>query len=144
VRDTLDLMRTNLLTRQVTITVELSAELPPVDGDRVQLQQLLLNLIVNAADAMEGTAPAERRLTISTALTDGQVALCVADRGPGIAEADLHKVFDPFWSTKDGGMGMGLAICRSIAEAHRGCLSLRNAAECGAVFCAQLPVRPAP
>ena len=144
VRDTLDLTRTNLLTRHVTVSVELSTELPPVDGDRVQLQQLLLNLIVNAADAMEGTPQAERRLTVSTALTDGQVAICVADRGPGIAEADLHKVFDPFWSTKDGGMGMGLAICRSIAEAHRGCLSSRNAAEGGAVFCVQLPVRPAP
>ena len=87
---------------------------------------------------------AERRLTISTALTDGQVAICVADRGPGIAEADRRKVFDPFWSTKDGGMGMGLAICRSIAEAHRGSLGLRNAAEGGAVFCVQLPVRPEP
>lgn len=143
VRDTLDLTRTNLLTRHVTVSMELSTELPPVDGDRVQLQQLLLNLIVNAADAMEGTPLAERRLTISTALTDGQVAICVTDRGPGIAEADLNKVFDPFWSTKDGGMGMGLAICRSIAEAHRGCLSSRNAAEGGAVFCAQLPVRSA-
>ncbi len=143
VRDTLDLTRTNLLTRHVAVSVELSTELPPVDGDRVQLQQLLLNLIVNAADAMEGTPQAERRLTISTALLDAQVAICVADRGPGIAEADLHKVFDPFWSTKDGGMGMGLAICRSIAEAHRGCLSSRNAPEGGAVFCVQLPVRPA-
>jgi len=144
VRDTLDLTRTNLLTRHVAVSVELSAELPPVDGDRVQLQQLLLNLIVNAADAMEGTPQAERRLTVSTALTVGQVAICVADRGPGIEEADLHKVFDPFWSTKDGGMGMGLAICRSIAEAHHGCLSSRNAAEGGAVFCVQLPVRPSP
>ena len=74
VRDTLDLTRTNLLTRHVAVSVELSAELPPVDGDRVQLQQLLLNLIVNAADAMEGTPEAERRLTVSTALTDGQVS----------------------------------------------------------------------
>jgi C4-dicarboxylate-specific signal transduction histidine kinase len=142
VHDTLDLARTNLLTRHVTLSTALVADLPPVAGDRVQLQQLLLNLIVNAADAMQATPQAERHLTVSTALTDGQVAVCVADRGPGIAEADLHKVFDPFWSTKDGGMGMGLAICRSIAEAHHGCLSLRNAAEGGAVFCVQLPARP--
>jgi two-component system sensor histidine kinase DctS len=93
---------------------------------------------------MEALPQGERKLTVSTALTDGQVAICVADRGPGIAEDDLHKVFDPFWSTKDSGMGMGLAICRSIAEAHRGCLSSRNAAEGGAVFCVQLPARPSP
>ena len=119
-RDTLDLMRTNLLTRHVTVSLELSAERPSVDGDRVQLQQLLLNLIVNAADAMDATPQAERLLTLSTALADERVVVCVADRGPGIAEADLPKIFDPFWSRKDGGMGMGLAICRSIAEAHRG------------------------
>ena len=144
VRDTLDLMRTNLLTRQVTVSLELSAELPSVDGDRVQLQQLLLNLIVNAADAMDATPQADRLLTLSTTLADGRVAVCVADRGPGVAEADLHKVFEPFWSRKDGGMGMGLAICRSIAEAHRGQLSSRNAPEGGAVFCVQLPVHPSP
>ena len=142
VRDTLDLVRTNLLTRQVVVSLELGAELPSVDGDRVQLQQLLLNLIVNAADAMDATPQAERLLTVSTALADGHVAVCVADRGPGIAEADLPKIFDPFWSRKDGGMGMGLAICRSIAEAHRGELSARNAPEGGAVFCVQLPVSP--
>jgi C4-dicarboxylate-specific signal transduction histidine kinase len=143
-RDTLDLTRTNLLTRHVTLSTDLATDLPPVDGDRVQLQQLLLNLIVNAADAMEATPQAERSLTVSTALTDGQVAICVADRGPGIAEADMHKVYAPFWSTTDGGMGMGLAICRSIAEAHRGCLSSRNAAEGGAVFCVKLPIGAGP
>ena len=141
-RDTLDLMRTNLLTRHVTVSLELSAERPSVDGDRVQLQQLLLNLIVNAADAMDATPQAERLLTLSTTLADGRVAVCVADRGPGIAEADLPKIFDPFWSRKDGGMGMGLAICRSIAEAHRGELSARNAPEGGAMLCVQLPVSP--
>ena len=144
VRDTLDLTRTNLLTRHVALTVELAPALPPVDGDRVQLQQLLLNLIVNAADAMDAMPQAERRMMVSTALSDSHVDVCVADRGPGIAEADLPSIFDPFWSAKDAGMGMGLAICRSIAETHRGCLNSRNAPEGGAVFCLQLPIRPAP
>ena len=144
VRDTLDLMRTNLLTRQVTVLLELGAALPSVDGDRVQLQQLLLNLIVNAADAMDATPQAERLLIVSTALADGRVAVCVADRGPGIAEADRPKIFEPFWSRKEGGMGMGLTICRSIAEAHRGELNSRNAPEGGAVFCVQLPIHATP
>jgi C4-dicarboxylate-specific signal transduction histidine kinase len=142
VHDTLDLARTNLLTRHVRLTTELASDLPPVDGDRVQLQQLLLNLIVNAADAMDATPQAERLLTLSTTLADGHVAMCVADRGTGIARANRDKVYEPFWSSKDGGMGMGLAICRSIAEAHRGELSARNAPEGGAVFCVRLPVSP--
>ncbi len=145
VRDTLDLTRTNLLTRHVTPRVRLAPELPKIDGDRVQLQQLLLNLIVNAADAMAAATPeAERQLTIVTSLSGPQVEVCVADRGPGIAAADAENVFDPFWSTKAGGMGIGLAICRSIAVAHRGSLTASNAAEGGAVFCVQLPIRVTP
>ena len=141
VRDTLELTRTNLLTRHVTATLHLAPDLPRIDGDRVQLQQLLLNLIVNAADAMEATPVAERQLTISTALSGPQIQLCVADRGPGIAAGELENVFDPFWSTKAGGMGIGLAICRTIALAHRGRLVSSNAPGGGAVFCVELPLR---
>ena len=82
---------------------------------------------------------AGRVLTISTSLRAGAVSLCVADRGPGVAAEALGKLFEPFWSTKAGGMGMGLAICRSIADAHRGSLAVTNAPEGGAVFCALLP-----
>jgi signal transduction histidine kinase len=143
VRDTLELTRTNLLTRHVTTLTRLAPDLPKIDGDRVQLQQLLLNLIVNAADAMEATPEAERRLTLSTALSGTHLEVCVADRGPGVPASVLDNVFDAFWSTKPGGMGMGLAICRSIALAHRGSLSSFNAAEGGAVFCVLLPMRSA-
>jgi C4-dicarboxylate-specific signal transduction histidine kinase/ABC-type uncharacterized transport system substrate-binding protein len=144
VRDTLELTRTNLLTRQVAAFLRLAPDLPLVDGDRVQLQQLLLNLIVNAADAMEATPMAERQLTISTALSGPQIQLCVADRGPGIPGSDLNHVFEPFWTTKGAGMGIGLAICRSIVAAHRGSLSSANAQEGGAIFCTLLPVRATP
>jgi C4-dicarboxylate-specific signal transduction histidine kinase len=140
VRDTLELTRTNLLTRHVTPLMRLAPDLPQVDGDRVQLQQLLLNLIVNAADAMEATPEAERHLTLSTTLSGAQIQVCVADRGPGVPASVLDNVFDPFWSTKAGGMGIGLAICRSIALAHRGSLSSTNAPEGGAVFCVLLPL----
>jgi signal transduction histidine kinase len=141
VRDTLELTRTNLLTRHVTPLMRLAPDLPKIDGDRVQLQQLLLNLIVNAADAMEANPEAERKLTLSTALADAQIQVCVADSGPGVPADILENVFDPFWSTKPGGMGIGLAICRSIALAHRGSLSSSNAPQGGAVFCVQLPIR---
>jgi signal transduction histidine kinase len=140
VRDTFEFTRSILTTRRVTLVTHLAPALPPIAGDRVQLQQLLLNLIVNATDAMDSLPDAERVLTVDTTLRDGAVSLCVADRGPGVPAGTPDKVFEPFWSTKAGGMGMGLAICRSIAEAHRGSLTVTNASEGGAVFCALLPV----
>ncbi len=89
VRDTIELTRNMLTSRHVTLRTQLAPTLPPIAGDRVQLQQLVLNLIVNAADAMDDLAEAERVLTISTALRAGAVSLCVADRGPGVA-AEAH------------------------------------------------------
>jgi C4-dicarboxylate-specific signal transduction histidine kinase len=144
VRDTLEIMRTSLLTRQVSVQTALAGDLPLLDGDRVQLQQMLLNLIANAADAMASLPEAERRLTIETAPEPGMIRLCVADRGPGVATETMTKVFEPFWSTKTAGMGIGLAVCRSIATAHGGTLDVTNAPDGGAVFCARLPVRKAP
>ncbi len=94
-----------------------------IEGGRVQLQQVLLNLILNAADAMSGTEARSASSTIRTELDGADVRLCVVDRGSGIAADDLKKVFDAFWSTKDGGMGIGLAICQSIVAAHRGSIT---------------------
>jgi signal transduction histidine kinase len=139
VRDTLEMVRTNLLTRHVAVRQHLAPDLPLLDGDRVQLQQLLLNLIVNAADAMESLPLAERVLTVSTGLRGTELSLCVADRGPGVTLDSADKLFEPFWSTKAGGMGIGLAVCRSIAVAHRGSLGVKNGVETGAEFCALLP-----
>jgi signal transduction histidine kinase len=141
VPETLELVRTELLTRHVIPITELAPSLPVVDGDRVQLQQVLLNLIVNAADAMGGTAEEERTLTIRTDLTGGDVRVCVTDRGSGIAAEDLEHLFEPFWSGKPGGVGIGLAICRSIVAAHRGSLTAANNPGGGATFCATVPVR---
>ena len=142
--DTLALARSKLLTRHVSPVLQLAAPLPGIEGDRVQLQQLLLNLIVNAADAMDATPQGARRLSLSTARCGAQVQLCVADCGPGIAASELPHVFEPFWSTKAAGMGVGLAICRSIAAAHRGSLSAANGPDGGAIFCLRLPARTAP
>jgi C4-dicarboxylate-specific signal transduction histidine kinase len=146
VRDTIELTRTNLLARQVTLVTTLAPDLPPLDGDRVQLQQMLLNLIVNAADAMDTLPEAARELTIATALDAGKVCLSVADRGPGIPAEGADRLFEPFWTTKTEGMGMGigLAVCRSIVAAHHGTLEAANAPGGGAVFRACLPARVAP
>ncbi|MDM0019384.1 sensor histidine kinase [Variovorax saccharolyticus] len=141
VTETLELVRTELTTRHVEAVAELAPALALVDGGRVQLQQVLLNLILNAADAMAGIAPARRRLVVRTELLGTRVRLCVIDQGSGIAAADMPHLFDPFWSTKPGGTGMGLAICRSIVEGHRGTLTAANAPDSGAVFCATWPAR---
>ncbi len=144
VRDTLEIVHTSLLTRHVTVRTALADDLPIVDGDRVQLQQMLLNLIANAADAMASLPEADRRLSIQTAPEAGMNRLDVTDRGPGVAAEALTKVFEPFWSTKADGMGIGLAVCRSIATAHGGTLAVANAPDGGAVFSVRLPARATP
>ncbi|HSM22456.1 MAG TPA: ATP-binding protein, partial [Rubrivivax sp.] len=144
VRDTVELTRTNLLMRHVALATSLAPDLPPLEGDRVQLQQMLLNLIVNAADAMKTLPESERVMTISSALEAGMIRLCVTDRGPGIPAEAMVKLFEPFWTTKAEGMGIGLAVCRSIVAAHHGTLDVENAPEGGAAFCARLPARATP
>jgi signal transduction histidine kinase len=140
INETLDLLRTELLIRHVNPLMELAPNLPMIEGGRVQLQQVVLNLVLNAADAMSAVKDDQRKLTIRTELHDPDVRLCVVDNGSGIAADDIKNVFDPFWSTKPGGMGMGLAICHSIVGAHRGTLTVANNAQGGATFCVSLPV----
>lgn len=144
VRDTVELTRTNLLLHHVALATALTPGLPPLAGDRVQLQQTLLNLIVNAADAMNALPEAERVMTVSTALEAGTIRLSVADRGPGIPAAAMDDLFEPFWTTKSDGMGIGLAVCRSIVAAHHGTLDVVNATDGGAVFSVRLPVGETP
>jgi len=139
IRETLDLLRTELLLRHVIPVTNLSQGLPIIEGGRVQLQQVLLNLMLNAADAMSAIKSEARRLTIRTELRDRDVRMCVVDNGSGIGVNDLANVFDPFWSSKPAGMGMGLAICRSIVAAHHGTIAAANNPEGGATFCVTLP-----
>ncbi len=140
IRETLDLLRAELLIRHVTPRTNLSAALPPVDGGRVQLQQVVLNLVINAADAMSDVDVANRSLELRTEATGADVRLCVVDHGHGIPESDLKRVFDPFYSTKPGGMGVGLAICQSIMAAHHGSIAATNNPGGGTTFCVSLPV----
>jgi signal transduction histidine kinase len=112
----------------------------PIKGDQVQLQQVLVNLIVNAADAMSDVARAERTVTISTARDENFAEVSVSDAGPGIGHDKLKEVFEPFFSTKPQGMGMGLSIARTIVEAHNGLMWAENKIGEGAVFRFRLPL----
>jgi PAS domain S-box-containing protein len=142
--ETLDLVRSEFLNRQVALATELAPTLPDIEGDAVQLQQVILNLLLNGADAMRTTVVAQRKLTVRTEADDTHVRLCVVDHGQGIAAADLKRVFDAFWTTKAGGMGMGLALCESIVAAHRGSIAATNNAGGGATFCVTLPIWRSP
>lgn len=141
VLDVLKLMHTDLANRNVTVSTELAEGLPMVEGDRVQLQQVVLNLIMNGCDAMD-RAPRERRLTLrTTASGGGEVEISVADCGPGIPPENLERIFEPFMSTKADGMGLGLAVCRSIVTAHDGRLWATNNVDRGATLHITLPAR---
>jgi C4-dicarboxylate-specific signal transduction histidine kinase len=126
--------------RNVAIHLEPAAAVPRVRGDRVQLQQVVLNLVLNGLDAMRETGPGDRTLVIRT-FTDGAgVGVAVRDAGPGIAEKDAEHIFDPLYTTKAEGIGMGLAIARTIVDAHGGRLVAANNADGGATFQFTLPV----
>jgi signal transduction histidine kinase len=124
----------------VVTRLELAPDLPPVHGDRVQLQQVVLNLILNGLDAMRDSTVGQRVLVLRTAhVGPATVEVTVQDSGAGIEKSDLGQIFDPFYTTKADGLGMGLAIVRSIVEAHGGRVTAKNNPEGGAVFSFTLP-----
>lgn len=134
------LMRNELSRRGVTLEPHLSPDLPMVSADRIQLQQVLLNLMLNACEAMDGNEPGKRRLHVSTTSDESVVSIDVRDAGRGLP-ADVESIFQPFHTTKEQGLGMGLAICRSIITAHHGQLWAERNETGGAVFHIVLPVR---
>ena len=134
------LVSSDVIIRHVQIRLELGAGLPPVCGDRVQLQQVILNLLMNGLDAMRESGEGERSLVLRTSSPDpAHVVVAVEDSGIGIDKADLERVFHAFYTTKPEGLGMGLAIARSIVEAHHGRLEARSNPERGATFTLTLP-----
>jgi len=127
---------------RVSIETHLTEGMPPVQGDRVQLQQVVLNLIINAVEAMSGSNEGARQLLINTDKADQkEICIVVQDSGPGIPPESIDRVFAPFYTTKSLGLGLGLSICRSIIEAHGGRLWATAAEPRGAVFAFTLPVR---
>jgi len=135
VGDVAKLARTDAATRHVKLTVNLPADLPSVRGDRVHLQQVLLNLILNGMDALNRAGQENRRVTVSARVDAARtVEIAVSDTGHGIAAEKLAQVFDPFFTTKPDGMGMGLPISRTIVESHGGRLWAENNNDTGATF----------
>jgi C4-dicarboxylate-specific signal transduction histidine kinase len=133
VREVLELAHAELITRRVTATSSVGSDLPPVQGDRVQLQQVLLNLILNACEAMSNTVPSERSLTLTARATStGDVQLSMRDRGVGIPSSLIDRLFEPFVTTKPEGLGLGLSISRAIIAAHGGRLWAENNPDGGA------------
>jgi two-component system, LuxR family, sensor kinase FixL len=144
VQDVLKLIRSDLVNQRVTADVELARNLPTITGDPVQLQQVLVNLVVNACDAMSNRTIPERRLLIRTGIQNrngsNAVTVSVTDRGSSITEEKMEQIFEPFFTTKPKGMGLGLSVCRTIIAAHRGKLWATNNADCGATFHFSLPI----
>jgi C4-dicarboxylate-specific signal transduction histidine kinase len=134
------LVRPDAETRKVTLALDLAPTVLPVRGDRVQLQQVLLNILLNAMDALSGSGREERRVSVRTHLVDGQAEVAVSDAGHGIPAEDLKHLFDPFFTTKPNGMGMGLAISQTIIGVHGGRIVAENNADRGATFRITLPM----
>jgi two-component system, LuxR family, sensor kinase FixL len=142
VEDVLKLIHSDLVNQHVTVDIELARTLPTVTGDPIQLQQVLLNLVVNACDAMADCNTPERRLLIRTGIENGNSAVIVSviDRGGSIPEEKMEQIFESFFTTKEEGMGLGLSVCRTIIAAHRGKLWATNNADRGATFHFSLPI----
>ncbi len=139
VTDVLELVHSDLIERRVLVESRLAPGLPVVFGDRVQAQQVLLNLILNACDAMSDNVQGDRVLRILTEMCDGNARLSIVDCGRGIPEATLDRIFEPFVTSKEDGLGLGLAICRSIMRAHGGRLWASNNPGDGATFWVEFP-----
>jgi signal transduction histidine kinase len=143
VEHVLMILHEDAVARGVEIALDVEAGLPLVRGDRVQLEQVLMNLLVNAFEAVTGIPSGPKQVTVRAYARDGFVEVAVLDSGRGIARNELERIFEPFFTRKPNGMGMGLAICRTIVEAHGGRISADNRSERGAVFELSLPALPA-
>ena len=148
IEDAVALVQGELRRHRILLRTELADDLPPVAGDRVQLQQVILNLVMNGIEAMKDVVDWPRELLITSgSAASGAVLVAVKDAGTGLGPQGAERVFEPFYTTKAEGLGMGLAICRSIIEAHGGRLWASANEPRGAVFQFTLPVEsdePAP
>jgi signal transduction histidine kinase len=140
IREVLSIVRGELESHQVSLQTELCEELQPVMAEQTQLQQVLLNLIMNAVDAMSPITDRDRVLIVRSETDEpNHVAITVEDTGIGIRPEQMNRIFEAFYTTKPHGMGMGLSICRSIIESHGGKLSVSARSPHGSIFSVELP-----
>jgi C4-dicarboxylate-specific signal transduction histidine kinase len=143
VREVIELAYSEAMKNGVSVQTQFAENLPLIQADRVELQQVILNLVINAIQAMAGLAAGVRELRLSTENTEsGGARVAVQDTGPGLSTETLQRLFEPFYTTKADGMGMGLSICRSIIEAYGGRLWATGHASQGALFQFTIPARP--
>jgi two-component system, LuxR family, sensor kinase FixL len=140
VADVLGLVRGEMILHNISLSLELSPQPLLAHGDRIQLQQVLLNLVVNALDAMKETSGRSRKLVVRTQAAGRSSEVSVQDSGAGVPADKLEEVFEPFVTTKSHGLGLGLSICRSIIQAHGGHIGCRNHSDRGVTFWFTLPV----
>ena len=141
-REVIALSSNELKRSRVILRPEFSDDLPPVTGDRVQLQQVILNLLLNASDAMSGVDDRPRQLVVKTERDEAdRVRMTVQDSGVGVEAESVDKLFEAFYTTKNGGMGIGLSVSRSIIENHRGRLWAEPNDGPGATFSFSIPLR---
>jgi signal transduction histidine kinase len=141
-REVLALLQGELQKNKIVLQQHFSDALPPVMGDRVQIQQVILNLVRNASDAMGAVSDRPRRLIVRTQMDGGDVHVCVEDSGMGFDAKTADRFFEPFFTTKQEGMGVGLALSRSIVEAHHGRLWATSNDGPGATFAFSIPTHP--
>jgi len=144
VREVVKLVQNNLTGRQIALDIDLASDLPPVLGDRVQVQQVLLNLVMNAFDAVAAREVTDRHVRLQTASRAHTAIVDVTDRGGGLSDEELSVIFEPFYTTKREGLGLGLSISRAIVTAHGGTLGATRNGEAGMTFSAIFPSWPPP
>jgi C4-dicarboxylate-specific signal transduction histidine kinase len=142
IRDAVHLVETDARDRGVSLSVDVASGLPRLRGDDVQLVQVVLNLVMNALDAVGEVPEDRRRVQVSAAASRGGVEIQVVDTGPGIPPAQVERLFEPFFTTKAAGLGLGLAISRSVVEAHGGSIRAAPARHGGTAFHVLLPAAP--
>jgi signal transduction histidine kinase len=140
VRETVEFLSALAIARKFELVSVITPDALPILGDRIQLQQVILNLVVNGIDAMKDTPAENRIISIRTSRVEEFAGLSVSDRGPGIPEDKLKEIFEPFYTNKAEGMGMGLSIARTIIEAHHGLIWAKNRDHGGATFRIRLPL----
>ncbi|HUN25776.1 MAG TPA: ATP-binding protein [Steroidobacteraceae bacterium] len=144
VTEILGLMQADARVHRARLILELGEDLAAVAVDRVQMQHVLLNLVRNSLEALSATDPASRTVTLRTSATEaGQIEIAVCDNGPGLSREALERLFDPFFSTKQNGTGLGLPISNTVVRAHGGTLGHHPNRPCGACFYIRLPTEAA-